>query len=105
MINIFRPALLASALLLAAAPAFAQAGASGSSSGGVAPSTQRPTAAVPATPAAPHGQVTQRPAQSGGTQSGGTQGDAMRSGAAPTRPAQPSGNAATTPTPTAPRTN
>ena len=67
MVKTFRPklfssGLLATALLLGAAPAFAQ----GTSSGTTAPAptgTQRPVAAAPATPATPGGQVsTQRPA-------------------------------------------
>ena len=86
MVQTFRPALLATALLLGAAPAFAQGTTA------PAPATQRPAVAAPATPAAPGGQVTtQRPA------AGSVQ--------APARPATPSGTAATTPAPTAPRTN
>ena len=101
MVKTFRPklfssGLLATALLLGAAPAFAQ----GTSSGTTAPAptgTQRPVAAAPAarpaTPATPGGQVsTQRPATPSTAQ-------------APVRPAQPAGTAATTPAPTAPRTN
>lgn len=90
--NLLSSGLLATALLLGAAPAFAQ----GTSSGTTAPAptgTQRPVAAAPATPATPGGQVsTQRPATPGTAQ-------------APVRPAQPAGTAATTPAPTAPRTN
>ena len=98
MIKNFRPALLATALLLGAAPVFAQGVTStpapANTSPGTSPgtSTQRPVAAAPATPAAPGGLVaTQRPAN------GTVQ--------APVRPAQPSGTAATTPAPMAPRTN
>ena len=95
MVKNFRPALLATALLLGAAPVFAQGVTPGTSTPAPASTgitTQRPVAAAPATPAAPGGQAgTQRPAN------GTVQ--------APVRPAQPSGTAATTPAPMAPRTN
>jgi len=84
MVKNFRPALLATALLLGAAPVFAQ----GTTTPAPA-STQRPVAAAPATPASPGGQAgTQRPAN-GTVQA----------------PVRPSGTAATTPAPMAPRTN
>ena len=94
MVKNFRPALLATALLLGAAPVFAQGVTSTPAPASTSPgtSTQRPVAAAPATPAAPGGLVgTQRPAN------GTVQ--------APVRPAQPSGTAATTPAPMVPRTN
>lgn len=82
MVQTFRPAFLTLALLIGAAPAFAQGVSQGASGTAPAsPGVQRPVAAAPATPATP--------------------GTAQ----APARPAQPSGNAATTPAPTAPRTN
>ena len=103
MVKNFRPALLATALLMGvAAPAFAT-GQSHTTHGtqrshviraqastpAVTPATP---AARPATPATPGGQVsTQRPA------AGSVQ--------APVRPAQPAGTAATAPAPSAPRTN
>ncbi|UPY37978.1 hypothetical protein [Sediminicoccus sp. KRV36] len=91
MVKTFRPAFLTLALLVGAAPAFAQ-GVS-TTPAPASTSTQRPLAAAPATPANPAGQVgTQRPATPSQAQ-------------APARPAQPSGSAATTPAPTAPRTN
>ena len=92
MIKNFRPALLATALLLGAAPVFAQGVTSTPAPASNGTTTQRPVAAAPATPASPGGQAgTQRPAN------GTVQ--------APVRPAQPSGTAATTPAPMAPRTN
>jgi hypothetical protein len=102
MVQSFRPAFLTLALLIGAAPAFAQ----GTSTGTPAPaagSTQRPVAAAPASPTNPGGQVTARPATpaQGTVQGSAVQGTAQ----APARPAQPSGTAATTPAPTAPRTN
>jgi hypothetical protein len=91
MVQTFRPAFLTLALLVGAAPAFAQGVSTTPAPAGT--STQRPVAAAPATPANPAGQVgTQRPATPSTAQ-------------APARPAQPSGTAATTPAPTAPRTN
>lgn len=93
MVQTFRPAFLTLALLVGAAPAFAQG--SVTTTPVPAPSAQRPVATAPATPANPAGQVTtQRPATA-------TPGTAQ----APVRPAQPAGTAATTPAPTAPRTN
>jgi len=89
MVKNFRPALLATALLLGAAPVFAQGVTTAPTPAVPGTSTQRPVAA---TPAAPGGQAgTQRPVN------GTVQ--------APVRPAQPSGTAATTPAPMAPRTN
>ena len=96
MVQTFRPAFLTLALLIGAAPAFAQ-GTSASTPAPAASGTQRPVAAAPATPANPGGQAAARPA----TQGQVTQGTAQ----APARPAQPAGTAATTPAPTAPRTN
>lgn len=95
MVQTFRPAFLTLALLVGAAPAFAQ-GVSTTTPAPAASGTQRPVAAAPATPANPTGQVTARPA---------TPAPAQGSAQAPARPAQPSGTAATTPAPTAPRTN
>ena len=96
MVQTFRPAFLTLALLVGAAPAFAQGVSTTPAPAGT--STQRPVAAAPATPANPTGQVTARPA----TPAHGT---AQGTAQAPVRPAQPSGTAATTPAPTAPRTN
>jgi hypothetical protein len=93
MVQTFRPAFLTLALLVGAAPAFAQGVSTTPAPASTGTSTQRPVAAAPATPANPAGQVgTQRPATPSQAQ-------------APVRPAQPSGTAATTPAPTAPRTN
>lgn len=99
MVKTFRPAFLTLALLIGAAPAFAQGSNPGTSTPAPAASgTQRPVAASPATPTNPGGQTAARPATPAhGTAQGSVQ--------APARPAQPSGTAATTPAPSAPRTN
>jgi hypothetical protein len=97
MVQTFRPAFLTLALLIGAAPAFAQ-GTSTSIPAPAANGTQRPVAASPATPTNPGGQTAVRPAT---PSQGAVQGTAQ----APARPAQPSGTAATIPAPTAPRTN
>jgi hypothetical protein len=96
MVQTFRPAFLTLALLIGAAPAFAQGTAT--TPAPAASGTQRPVAAAPASPTNPGGQVTARPATPA---QGAVQGTAQ----APARPAQPSGTAATAPAPTAPRTN
>ena len=99
MVKTFRPAFLTLALLIGAAPAFAQGTSQGTSTPApAAGGTQRPVAAAPATPTNPGGQTAARPATPA---QGAVQGTAQ----APARPAQPSGTAATTPAPTAPRTN
>lgn len=97
MVQTFRPAFLTLALLVGAAPAFAQ-GVTTPAPAANGTATQRPVATAPATPANPAGQVAApRPA----VQSPATTGSVQ----APARPAQPSGTAATTPAPSAPRTN
>jgi hypothetical protein len=102
MVQTFRPAFLTLALLMGAAPAFAQGTAAPAPAAG---GTQRPVAAAPATPTNPGGQTAARPATpaAGASTQGSAQGTVQ--GQAPARPAQPSGTAATTPAPTAPRTN
>lgn len=97
MVKTFRPAFLTLALLIGAAPAFAQGTSQGSIPAPAASGTQRPVAAAPASPTNPGGQVTARPATPAPAQGNAAQ--------APARPAQPSGTAATTPAQTAPRTN
>jgi hypothetical protein len=93
MVKTFRPAFLTLALLVGAAPAFAQGVSTtpAPASNGTQRPVERPVAAAPATPA---GQVTTRPATPAQPAHGSAQ-----------APAQPSGTAATTPAPSAPRIN